>query len=55
MVHHKKDGVNANISLCLSQGLPQVQAISRSDKGPSPGHDGNAVLKCQLGLPPFTS
>ncbi|XDV11126.1 hypothetical protein PO909_000148 [Leuciscus waleckii] len=40
--------------LCLSRGFPaacRIQAVSRSDEGPSPGPDDNAVLKCQLVSP----
>jgi len=50
LLHNKKDGVYANISLSVyprSTAVRQIQAISRSDAGSMPGYDDNAVLKCQ--------
>ncbi|XDV29715.1 hypothetical protein PO909_032762 [Leuciscus waleckii] len=53
----KKNGVYANISLSVYPrftAVHRIQAVSRSDEGPAPGHDDNAFLKCQPVPPLFT-
>jgi len=46
MLHHKKNGIYTNFSVFVYPKFFPQPAISRSDEGPSPGPDDNAVQKC---------